>query len=130
MERELTKKSDNQRAARSGKCLNLLNRDGEIHVTVNGTKQFVCTCCRKWWGCSAIITSEVQANGWGAGLFLRLHLTADPGAIGDDVWNRSIVDQSYTITLFDSDAALDECRTAHVDAGAAGAARCITDRAG
>src|SRR5581483_1243814 len=76
----------------------------------------------------AIIAIEGFVISWRATLFGRMSNAVLPGAVGNDVLNRNIINQHDRFTLTDSDTGLEKIRVAHMHSRATGSS--ITNTTG
>src|SRR5215469_6044444 len=103
----------------------LLDDDRQIHARVDGAVEMVGPCRGKGANHLLVVPSELHVDRRRVGLFQRLGSVIVPGAIGNMMWHRHIIDQRDTAAFADGHRRLCEGLEAHVNCNAAFTCACI-----
>jgi hypothetical protein len=103
----------------------LLYSHRQIHTRVDSAVELESAASRKGAKRATIVTIKGLVIAGRAALFGGFGRAVIPGAIGDNMGNRDIINQRDRLALADGDGGLDKVRAAHMDGWAAGAASVV-----
>ena len=109
---------------------NLLHHYRQIHAGMDCTQKLESAAGIKRPKGIAIVAVKRMVICGRAALFAQFYRTTCPGAVGDDMLNRDIINDRDRLALANGDAALGKVGSAHMRNRATGATRCAVNATG